>query len=147
MPRYLQSQTRNCPPKRGNFTRSQRGIKEKFREGLIRLGQYLSRIEAIFQEHGLPAELALLPYVESSFDYDAYSKRGAAGIWQFIRGTGRRFLKLNLYVDERLDPLKSSEAARCSRGCLRPSHHGDQLSDLLQESKSGGQDTRPLGGF
>ena len=49
--------------------------------------------------------------VESSFNYGAYSKRGAAGIWQFIRGTGRRFLKINRSVDERLDPLKSSEAA------------------------------------
>ncbi len=95
----------------GRNIRSQRGIKEKFREGLIRSGQYLSRIETIFQEQGLPAELALLPHVESSFDYGAYSKRGAAGIWQFIRGTGRRFLKINRSVDERLDPLKSSEAA------------------------------------
>lgn len=95
----------------GRNVRSQRGIKEKFREGLIRSGQYLDRIEAIFREHGLPAELALLPHVESSFNYGAYSKRGAAGIWQFIRGTGRRFLKINRSVDERLDPLKSSEAA------------------------------------
>ncbi len=95
----------------GRNIRSQRGIKEKFREGLIRSGQYLSRIETIFQEHGLPTELALLPHVESSFDYAAYSKRGAAGIWQFIRGTGRRYLKINRSVDERLDPLKSSEAA------------------------------------
>ena len=95
----------------GRNIRSQRGIKEKFREGLIRSGQYLSKIETIFQEHGLPTELALLPHVESSFDYGAYSKRGAAGIWQFIRGTGRRYMKINRSVDERLDPLKSSEAA------------------------------------
>lgn len=95
----------------GRNIRSQRGIKEKFREGLIRSGQYLDRIEATFGEYGLPTELALLPHVESSFDYGAYSKRGAAGIWQFIRGTGRRFLKINRAVDERLDPLKSSDAA------------------------------------
>ena len=95
----------------GKNIRFQRGIKEKFREGLIRSGQYLSRIEAIFEEHDLPTELAFLPHVESSFDYGAYSKRGAAGIWQFIRSTGRRFLKINRSVDERLDPLKSSEAA------------------------------------
>ncbi len=95
----------------GRNIRSQRGIKEKFREGLIRSGQYLSRIEAIFKEYDLPTELALLPHVESSFDYSAYSKRGAAGIWQFIRGTGRRYMKINRSVDERLDPLKSSEAA------------------------------------
>ncbi len=95
----------------GRNIRSQRGIKEKFREGLIRSGQYLNRIEAIFEEYDLPTELSFLPHVESSFNYGAYSKRGAAGIWQFIRGTGRRFLKINRSVDERLDPLKSSEAA------------------------------------
>ncbi len=95
----------------GRNIRSQRGIKEKFREGLIRSGQYLNRIEAIFEEYDLPTELVFLPHVESSFNYGAYSKRGAAGIWQFIRGTGRRFLKINRSVDERLDPLKSSEAA------------------------------------
>ncbi len=95
----------------GKNIRSQRGIKEKFRDGLIRSGQYLSEIERIFEEHDLPTELALLPHVESSFDYSAYSKRGAAGIWQFIRGTGRRFMRIDTRVDERLDPLKSSEAA------------------------------------
>ena len=95
----------------GKNIRAQRGIKEKFREGLIRSGQYLSEIERVFQEHNLPTELALLPHVESSFDYSAYSSRGAAGIWQFIRGTGRRFMRIDSRVDERLDPLKSSEAA------------------------------------
>ncbi len=95
----------------GRNIRSQRGIKEKFREGLIRSGQYLGRIEVIFEEYDLPTELSFLPHVESSFNYGAYSKRGAAGIWQFIRGTGRRFLKINRSVDERLDPLKSSQAA------------------------------------
>lgn len=95
----------------GRNIRSQRGIKEMFREGLIRSGQYLSEIEEVFQEHNLPTELALLPHVESSFNYSAYSKRGAAGIWQFIRGTGRRFMRIDSRVDERLDPLQSSEAA------------------------------------
>ena len=95
----------------GRNIRSQRGIKENFREGLIRSGQYLSEIEKVFQEHNLPTELALLPHVESSFNYSAFSKRGAAGIWQFIRGTGRRFMRIDSRVDERLDPLKSSESA------------------------------------
>ena len=52
----------------GRNIRSQRGIKEKFREGLIRSGQYLNRIEAIFEEYDLPTELAFLPHVESSFN-------------------------------------------------------------------------------
>ena len=91
--------------------RYQRGIKEKFRQGLVRSGRHLDRMERVFQEHGLPVELVLLPHVESSFDYQAYSKRGAAGPWQFMRGTGRRFMKINRSIDERLDPVRSTEAA------------------------------------
>ncbi|MEE2822445.1 MAG: LysM peptidoglycan-binding domain-containing protein [Acidobacteriota bacterium] len=90
---------------------SQRGIKEKFRESLIRSGKYLDSIEKILEQHNVPKELALLPHVESSFDHGAYSKRGAAGIWQFIRSTGRQYMTINSYVDERLDPLKATEAA------------------------------------
>jgi len=95
---------------RGNI-RSQRGIKEKFRESLIRSGKYLADIEQILRQHSVPVELAFLPHVESSFDYSAYSKRGAAGIWQFIRSTGRQYMTISSYVDERLDPLKATEAA------------------------------------
>ncbi len=91
--------------------RFQRGIREKFREGVIRSGKYLTEIERIFANEGLPKELALLPHVESSFDYDARSKAGAAGIWQFVRGTGRLYMKINRSVDERLDPIRSTEAA------------------------------------
>ena len=60
---------------------------------------------------GLPTELAALPHVESSFNTYAYSKVGAAGMWQFMRGTGRRFLRIDAAVDERLDPYRSTEAA------------------------------------
>ncbi|MEE8349383.1 MAG: LysM peptidoglycan-binding domain-containing protein [Acidobacteriota bacterium] len=95
---------------RGNI-RSQRGIKEKFRESLIRSGKYLTVMEGILEQHGVPTELVFLPHVESSFDYKAYSKRGAAGIWQFIRSTGRQFMTISNYVDERLDPLKATESA------------------------------------
>jgi membrane-bound lytic murein transglycosylase D len=91
--------------------RRQRGIKEKFRAGIIRSGRYIHAIEGILQSHGIPAELAFLPHVESSFDYTAYSRVGAAGIWQFMPGTGRRFLRITTAVDERLDPLKAAHAA------------------------------------
>ena len=91
--------------------RYQRGIKEKFRQGIIRSGKYLEQMEKIFKEHNLPVELTLLPHVESSFNYKAYSKRGAAGLWQFMRGTGREYMKINRSIDERLDPIRSAEAA------------------------------------
>lgn len=91
--------------------RFQRGIRDKFRTSLIRSGLYLKHIKRIFGSYGLPAELAYMPHVESSFDYNAYSHKGAAGIWQFTRGTGRSYLRINRYVDERRDPIRASDAA------------------------------------
>jgi membrane-bound lytic murein transglycosylase D len=59
----------------------------------------------------LPWEISRLPLVESSFDYNAYSSAGAAGIWQFIRSTGRRYLRISAAIDERRDPIVASQAA------------------------------------
>lgn len=91
--------------------RFQRGQTDRFLTGVIRSGAYIDRIKEIFRARGLPEELAFLPHVESSFDTSAYSKCGAAGIWQFTRSTGRRYLTINNVLDERLDPIRSSEAA------------------------------------
>ncbi len=93
------------------LVRYQRGIKERFREGIVRSGRYLYAIEQIFAKEGLPLGLARLPLVESSFDYKAYSSVGAAGIWQFIRSTGRRYMRVNSAIDERRDPIIASRAA------------------------------------
>ncbi|MCB0359005.1 MAG: hypothetical protein KDD44_05200, partial [Bdellovibrionales bacterium] len=62
--------------------RSQTGIRERFQEGIQRSGRYLHAIEQIFEQADLPKGLSRLPLVESSFDYNAYSSAGAAGIWQ-----------------------------------------------------------------
>lgn len=97
--------------KRQENFRYQRGVSNKFRKSLIRSGLYVTEIEEAFREKGLPTELAMLPHVESSFDYNAYSKAGAAGIWQFTRGTGKSYLRINRFIDERLDPIRASEAA------------------------------------
>lgn len=91
--------------------RFQLGQANRFKEGLIRSGQWMPQIQKIFESQGLPKELAALPHVESSFNPYAYSKVGAAGMWQFMRGTGKRFLRIDNAVDERLDPYKSSVAA------------------------------------
>ena len=77
----------------------------------MRSGAWREHIAATFTKMGLPRELAALPHVESSFNTYAYSKVGAAGMWQFMRGTGRRFLRIDAAVDERLDPYRSTEAA------------------------------------
>jgi membrane-bound lytic murein transglycosylase D len=91
--------------------RAQNGQKERFLEGTVRSARYLNRIRQIFHEYGLPADLAYLPHVESSFNYQAYSKCGAAGIWQFTRSTGKQYMRIDRHVDERRDPLISTRAA------------------------------------
>jgi len=90
---------------------TQLGIKERFREGIIRSGRYLEAFQQIFDKEGLPQEIALLPLVESSFENRALSNAGAAGIWQFTRGTGRLYLTVTRRVDERLDASKATRAA------------------------------------
>ena len=91
--------------------RFQLGQSDRFRAGLIRSGAYETHIGEVLANLGLPAEIAALPHVESSFDPYAYSKVGAAGLWQFMRSTGRRFMRIDNAVDERLDPYRATEAA------------------------------------
>ena len=91
--------------------RFQLGQADKFQEGLIRMGQWSDHIERVLEEHGVPRELVALPHVESSYDPRAYSRVGAAGIWQFTRSTGRRYLRVDHVVDERMDPFKASVGA------------------------------------
>lgn len=93
------------------YLRCQTGQKDRFREGLIRSGAYIDEIKGIFRDAGLPEDLAYLPHVESSFNAKAYSKFGAAGMWQFTRATGKRFMKVGYTIDERRDPILSSHAA------------------------------------
>ena len=91
--------------------RFQRCLSDRFQAGLVRSGRYLGEIREIVTSYGLPADLAYLPHVESSFDYQAYSKSGAVGIWQLIKATGSRFLTINTALDERRDPILASHAA------------------------------------
>jgi len=91
--------------------RCQVGQRDPFRQGIIRSGAYLADIMQIFRDYGLPVDLAYLPHVESSFNPKAYSKFGAAGIWQFTRATGRQYMIVGYAVDERRDPILSSRAA------------------------------------
>ena len=91
--------------------RFQLGQADRFKEGLIRSSSWETHIAETFANQGLPPELAVLPHVESSFNAAAYSKVGAAGLWQFMRSTGRRYMRVDDAVDERLDPYRSTEAA------------------------------------
>jgi len=91
--------------------RSQSGQKERFLSGVVISGAYLAEIKSILRHYGLPEELAHLPHVESSFNIKAYSRLGAAGLWQFTRETGKQYLAIDYTVDERLDPIAATHAA------------------------------------
>ncbi len=91
--------------------RSQRGVRERFRRGLEISGRYNKAFRDIFRSKGLPEDLAYLPHVESSFQVNARSSVGAAGVWQFTRGTGRLYMTVNRAVDERLDPVVAADSA------------------------------------
>jgi membrane-bound lytic murein transglycosylase D len=91
--------------------RAQRGIKERTAAGLKRSGRYIAQMQQIFRDRGLPVELTYLPIVESSYDNSARSHAGALGMWQFMRATGRQFMRVDRSIDERRDPIESTRAA------------------------------------
>lgn len=87
-------------------------IKERFSLYLERSGRYLAMMKEILKANNMPEEIAFLPLVESGFNPNAYSVARAAGPWQFIAGTAKRYgLKIDWWMDERKDPIKSTEAA------------------------------------
>jgi membrane-bound lytic murein transglycosylase D len=91
--------------------RFQLGQADRFHEGLIRSQLFEKSISKVLAQRGVPAEIGALPHVESSFNPAAYSRVGAAGLWQFMPSTARRYMRVDSLVDERLDPYTSTEAA------------------------------------
>ena len=83
-----------------------------FNRWLARATQYQADIETELQKAGLPQDLVYLAMIESGFNPSAYSYAHAAGLWQFIRGTGRNYgLRIDSWVDERREPQKATKAA------------------------------------
>ncbi len=83
-----------------------------FQRWLKRAEPFLPYIRKVFTEKGLPQDLVFLPFAESGFNPWAYSKAGAAGLWQFIPSTARIYdLDVNWWIDERRDPYLSTIAA------------------------------------
>ncbi|MFN3814515.1 MAG: lytic transglycosylase domain-containing protein, partial [Aquificaceae bacterium] len=86
--------------------------KPYFEKTLQRASQYMPLIRPIIEGYGLPSELSFLPIIESAFNPSAVSRSGAAGLWQFIPSTARKYgLRVDSNVDERFDVVKSTEAA------------------------------------
>ena len=95
--------------------RYQLGQADRFRAGVVRSGTYMPRMQEIAVELDVPMDLLALPHVESSFDPGALSHRHASGIWQWTRGTGRHYMRIDSSIDERRDPFF---ATRASLECL-----------------------------
>lgn len=87
-------------------------IKKRFSLYLSRSSRYVRMMKSILREEGLPEDIVYLALIESGFNPRAYSPSQAAGPWQFMKGTAKRYrLKVNYWVDERRDPVKSTRAA------------------------------------
>ncbi len=92
---------------------------------------YLHLVVEAIEKRDMPAEIALLPVVESAFQPFAYSHGRAAGLWQFVPGTGRRFgLKQNWWYDGRRDVAEATRAALDYLGFLHKEFDGDWLLAL-----------------
>ena len=83
-----------------------------YKKTLKRSATYISKIQEVLIKEGLPKSFLFLSMAESNFNIDAHSSTGAKGLWQFMPKTAESFkLRLDDYVDERLDFIKSTKAA------------------------------------
>lgn len=90
----------------------QNGGRSSFSRWLSRSERYIPMMREILRQEGMPEDLVYLAMIESGFTPHAVSVANAVGPWQFISGTGRRYdLKINDWIDERRDPIKSTVAA------------------------------------
>ena len=110
--RYVAEKTGHANAIRGasERLRYQRGLKERFMRGLEIGRRYDDQFRRIFRNAGLPEDLAYLPHVESSFQYNAHSSAGALGIWQFTSGAAKMFMN-DSSAAARLDPINSTHGA------------------------------------
>lgn len=87
-------------------------VPDRFATYLSRAGRYERMIRSKLRQAELPEDLLYLAMIESGMNPSAYSKARAVGMWQFISGTARRYdLEISYWVDERRDPIKSTDAA------------------------------------
>jgi membrane-bound lytic murein transglycosylase D len=110
-----------------------------------RAQRYLPYITAEIERRGLPLELALLPIVESAYDPFAYSHGRAAGLWQMIPGTARRFgIKQNWWYDGRRDVVDSTRAALDYLEYLYDLNDGDWLNAIASYNSGEGNVLRSV---
>ena len=94
------------------ITYFQTGARDVFARWLSRSERYIPMMKEVLRKEGLPEDLVYLAMIESGFSPHAYSVASAVGPWQFMSGTGKRYaLRIDHWIDERRDPLKSTVAA------------------------------------
>jgi peptidoglycan lytic transglycosylase D len=87
-------------------------IPEAFEKKLYNSYKYIDLVMEVFKKKEIPSELAYLPLIESGFSTFSVGPGGAVGLWQFVKSTAREYgLRIDRYVDERRDPVKSTNAA------------------------------------
>jgi membrane-bound lytic murein transglycosylase D len=117
------------------YRSSPRQVETIFQRG----GPYLGYIQGEVSKRGFPAEITLLPFVESSYDPFAYSHGRAAGLWQFIPGTARLYgLQQDWWYDGRRDVIASTQAALDYLDKLQQQFDGDWLLALAAYNSGGG---------
>lgn len=86
--------------------------RDRFKRWLERSSRYIDIMKRILKEHNLPQDLVYMALIESGFSPYAFSRARATGPWQFIKSTGKKYgLRVDPWVDERRDPIKSTFAA------------------------------------
>lgn len=98
-------------PEASPRVRTQRGLREAFAQALVSQRLYRPIVESALKSEGLPAALAALPLVESSYHPGATSSAGAVGLWQMTESTASQYLRISERADERRDPRRASAAA------------------------------------
>jgi len=94
------------------FVYLNRDVRDRVAGWLKRSEKYLPHAKQVFSERGLPEDLVYLAYIESGYNPEALSRSGAAGVWQFMPMTGRKYgLHNSWWIDERRDPYKAAHAA------------------------------------
>lgn len=94
-----------------NRIRVQVGQRDNLKRAITKASPWMGDIEAIFEKNGAPKELMALMFIESMFNPRAISDVGASGVWQFMPETGRSYVSMNAFWDDRNDTLNATSGA------------------------------------